>query len=178
MSFDYDLTDAPDVLNFQTVPPGSYRCEIYEADNGEAKNGKPMLTLTWMILEGEYKNTAITERFVIDRAGNETALKINLGRMKRMVLATGAGLKFNVVQLPGKRAELRITTRTHEDKVYNDVADHKPYVVKRAPGPQAQAAPAERQRPLPPKREPEPPAETNPDMAAEESPAGDEDSPF
>ena len=132
----YDVGGYEAPMRFEIVPPGNYRCEIVAYSDEPSKAGKPMLTVTWNILDGECENVALREYFVMDE-NNERSHKINMGRLKRMVTAVGVATRFKGSQLVGKRCELRVTSKldesTNPPRERNDIVDHKPISMRRKP---------------------------------------------
>jgi hypothetical protein len=180
--FVYDVTDYEIPLSFEPVPEGTYRCEVVDwSEEPSRSSGNPMLTLTWKILDGDFSNTAIKEYFVMN-PGNELSHKINMGRLKRMVWATGVRTRFVGRELMGKICEIRVTVKPKDDGGNrNEIADHKPVVVKRKPGLQgaveADSPQASKPKPQAPAKKSPPPAKAA--AAPEPEPVEDEeDNPF
>jgi hypothetical protein len=63
-AFVFDFTNVGESKSFEAIPAGTYAAQIKTAVFKFSQSGNPMINLTWLIEEGEYKGRTIFDRLM------------------------------------------------------------------------------------------------------------------
>jgi hypothetical protein len=104
---DFDGTE--ESSGFEPLPAGIFTAEIDAAEFGKSRNGNPMVTVTFRVIDEPYHGRLLWEHFV-------TTSEVAKSRLKKMLhVATGESpSKFTPDDIPEvitKRLRLRVTPR-------------------------------------------------------------------
>ena len=135
-----DLNDVPTGMGFDPVPAGDYPAQIVDSEVTSSKQDNMMLTLTWLVIEGEY-----AERMIFDRAmlsGSEKSVAFGKRRLKTIADAIGHPNPNRIddsAELHGLPCLITVTVRKGNEG-YSDSNEVKDYKSLSTPNPHAPAA--------------------------------------
>lgn len=126
--FDFNL-DEVEASTGGSVPKGTYLVQVEKSELAETKNGGQMIKIQFDIVGEQQNGRKLFEQYNIVNA-NPEAVKIGLGQIKTLVLASGASLsKFtSPEQLVG--LECLVNVKQYEDEYgeQNSITSYKKLV--------------------------------------------------
>lgn len=144
-TFTFDATAVQPAAPSGPIPAGTYLAHVTESDLKPLKSGNGMgLALTFVILDGEYKNRRIWSNLNVQHT-NPTAQQIGQQQLSALCRAVNLPHLQDTLQLHNKPVKIRVKIRvdaTYGDK--NEIAGIDPVGSAFAPqaSPVAQQAPS------------------------------------
>lgn len=110
--FNFDDTDA---VERQLLPVGWYEVEVASVDVKESSTGKPMLTVQFLVTDGEYEGQSIFQNMMLKgKAGGITKSFL------RAATGDPAGGSRNTDELVGCHLRVRITQKIWKEEDNGD----------------------------------------------------------
>lgn len=109
---------------FSRLPDGEYLTNLIDITVGESKNGKPMVTMIFEVINGDYEGQQ-HRKFLMLTGKDEQQTRQNLNRfateMKKLGVDTSKGFNSTIEQLPKfTDKECKITISTTVSKQGNE----------------------------------------------------------
>lgn len=82
-----DLSDAKVGLDFEPVPAGDYQAQVIDSELTQSKSDNTMLTLTWLVIDGEQAERLIFDRVML--SGSDKSVAFGKRRLKTIADAIG-----------------------------------------------------------------------------------------
>jgi hypothetical protein len=119
----FNTTNADEIIasagsGLVNIPEGEYKATIIKSEMKDTSSGGQALNLTFVITEGQYRNTELVERLNLINS-NDTAVKIATETLARITKAAGmATLPNDSIQLHNK--PMLVKVKTEPAKPYKD----------------------------------------------------------
>jgi hypothetical protein len=116
---------------YEIIPQGEYRVQVTDTETKESKSGKPMLGLTFEIVEGDYENRKLFSNLMLDDPKALWRTRRDLG----VLLGTSdleGQFDFNTEDLIGAEAIAKVTHRVWKESDGGD-GEARPNVQKLEP---------------------------------------------
>ena len=128
--------------SFDPIPAGSYIASISESAIKPTKSGTgQMLTLTWDILDGQYKGRKVFDRLNIQNT-NPKAEAIGQEQLSALCHAAGVLQLQDTNQLHGKPVKIKVKIRKDDTGQFEDSNEVSGYTAASGASIPAAAAPA------------------------------------
>lgn len=178
----FDFTDAPPAQGgglTDHIPPGKYRLRVTNIEDGTAKSGKRMLTVSFEVASGDFIGKRLVERFVLatDKPGE---VPFGLKRLHAFLLSLGLPVqqkstKLDLDKLVGQTCDADVVddkieaSEQYPERIVSRINTfHIPEAATKPAAPKAQEpAPAPAAPTPPPAPAPEPAPTPTPTPAAE-----------
>ena len=147
MTEPFNVGDYEPMQDFEALPAGEYTVFPYTYEKKQTKSGGWMLTLTWEIIDGQFKGRKLWSRLNLQNA-NPKAVEIANSELATICRACGVGTladKWEPVEINGKTLVVKVAKVPHHsgEGMTNEVKNYYPVTGEPydAPAP-AKAAPA------------------------------------